>query len=392
MFPDLSYFLHKLIGTNPDNIFSIVKTFGLLLVLAILSAAVIMVKELKRKEAQGLLKPVEETTVIGEPASIMELIINSLIGFFLFFKIAYIIPNFAEFQLDPAALVFSSKGNWLAGILGAALFAGMKFQEKKKAQLDKPKVIKSLVYPHERMADITMVAAISGVLGAKLFAIIEGIGELTWETLVSQFLSGAGLAIYGGLLVGFLVVFLYLLRKKIQPIHVMDAFAPAFMVAYAVGRIGCQLSGDGDWGVAIDQMAWAQPTWLPDFLWGQTYPNNVADAGSKMVDCAWRYCRELDTPVFPTPIWEVVASLAIAGFLWAIRKKVTIAGMLFFIFLIFNGIERWFVEYIRINDTYDFMGGSYTQAQFIAAGLILSGIVGIIVLWLRDKNQRIAST
>jgi len=392
MYPDLSYFFYKTIGTQPDNAFSIIKTFGLLLVLAILSAAALMIKELKRKEAQGLLKPTIEEHIIGKPASIGEMIGNAIVGFLLFFKVAFILVNFETFKIDPAGVVFSTKGNWILGIIGAGVFAALKYYEKQKTALPSPKVQKVAVYPHERMADITMLAAISGVVGAKVFALVEGIGEMSWEQIVAQFFSGAGLAIYGGLLVGFACVFSYLLWKKINPIHVMDAFAPAYMVSYAVGRMGCQLSGDGDWGIPIDQLPWTKPGWIPDWFWGQTYPNNVADAGHKMADCAFRYCYELPTPVFPTPIWEIAASLLIAGFLWSIRKKITIPGMLFFIFLIFNGIERWFVEYIRINDTYEFMGGQYSQAQFIAAGLMLAGVIGTLVLWIRGRNQRMAST
>ena len=401
MYPDLSYILHAIFGTAPDNAFSVIKTFGLLLVLAILSAAVIMTLELKRKENMGLLQPMLEQRTIGAHASILSIVVNALIGWFIFFKLAYVVQNFPEFKIDPASIVFSMKGNWLAGILGAAIFAAMKFWEKKKTALPEPKVVNVKVYPHQRMADITMIAAVSGVVGAKIFALIEDLdrvisGEITLGALMGQFFSGAGLAVYGGLLTGFVCVLAYLLWKKIKPIHVMDAFASAWMVAYAVGRMGCQFSGDGDWGIPIEQIAqtgeviysYTKPGWLPDWLWGQTYPHNVAEMGERIPGCTFRYCHELPVPVFPTPIYEFVICMTIAAFLWIIRKRIKIAGMLFFIFLIFNGMERWYIENFRINDKYQFLGGEYTQAQFIAAGLMLAGIIGVVVLWLRNRNPK----
>ena len=102
MYPDLSYMLHDLLGTEPDNATSIVKTFGLLLVIAILTAAYMLMKELQRKEKQGLLQPVKESITIGKPASVSELVGNGLLGFFLGFKFLYIVQYFADFQLDPA--------------------------------------------------------------------------------------------------------------------------------------------------------------------------------------------------------------------------------------------------------------------------------------------------
>ena len=392
MYPDLSYILHTLIGTQPDNVFSIVKTFGLLLVTAILVAAFMLYKELIRKEEEGLLKPIKTKVVEGAPATLTDLIGNGLLGFILGFKFLYILFNFEEFQFDPAGLVLSAKGNFIGGLLGAGLFAWLKYWEKNKAKLTPPRVKEVMIYPNERIGDITIIAALSGILGAKLFAIGEDLsqfmlGKVSFDQMIDQLLSGGGLAIYGGLIGGFIAVFIYLKRHKIPPIHVMDAVAPALIVAYGVGRIGCQLSGDGDWGI-INELAkpdWL--TWLPDALWAQTYPHNVINEGSVIEGCTWRYCSELDQARFPTPIYETVMAFAIGGFLWGIRKRLTIPGILFFIYVLLNGFERFWIEKIRVNDDHNYLGMQMTQAEFIAIILMLIGIVGIAVLYIRSKNK-----
>lgn len=305
MCPDLSYILYYLIGTQPDNAFSVVKTFGLLLVIAILTAAFMLVKELKRKEEEGLLQPTKVKIKEGEPASIYELLSNALLGFVLGFKFIYILGNFADFQFDPADVILSAKGNWAGGIIGALIFAGLKYWEKRRVQLPQPKEVEVIVHPYERIGDITIMAAVFGIVGAKIFALAEDFGSMSMKELVDSFLSGSGMAIYGGLITAFLVIYFYLKYKKINPIHVMDGVAPALMVAYGIGRLGCHFSGDGDWGI-INELA--KPDWmffLPDWMWAYDYPNNVIDSGSSahvtIDNCTWRYCTKL-SPKYIQPL------------------------------------------------------------------------------------------
>lgn len=394
MYPDLSYIMHAIFGTDPDNIFSIVKTFGLFLVFSILIAAYMLAKELKRKEEEGLLKPVKEKVVEGEPASVMDLVLNGLLGFVLGFKFFYVIAHLNDFKADPASEVFSMKGNWLGGIVVALLFAGIKYWEKRKTQLPKPIVKMVDIHPYERIGDITVIAAVSGIIGAKLFAIAEDFDELSkgaksFGDLINQFFSGSGLAIYGGLIVGFIVVAYYVRKKGMSVIHVMDAVAPALLVSAGTGRLGCHFSGDGDWG---DPNLAPNPGWLPDWLWAYDYPNNVIDAGTKMADCTWRYCHVLTEPVWPTPVYEFLLLAGLGLFLWMIRKRIKVAGMLFFIYLILNGFERYLMEIIRTNEEYNVLGINMSQAQIIASILILIGIVGTIFLWWRNKQSTEAST
>ena len=406
MYPDFSYILHALIGTQPDNIFSIVKTFGLFLVFAILAAAFMLAKELKRKEDEGLLKSVKIKVIEGEPASAMDLALNGLFGFVLGFKGFYIFSNSADFIHDPAGVVFSGNGNWPGGIIIALLFAGIKFWEKNKSKLPKPVEKLVEVHPYERMGDITVLAAVSGIIGAKIFALAEDVGalfsgEMSLSQMIDQFFSGSGLAIYGGLIVAFITVYYYVKKKGIAPIHVMDAVAPALLIAYGIGRLGCHFSGDGDWGII--NLA-ANPGFLPDWLWAFDYPHNVIDSRqhdpvtgallaeqiAQIPECTYRYCTKLANPVWPTSVYEFFAMMILGGTLWVVRKKVKIAGMLFFIYLIMNGFERFWIEKIRVNPKNPILGIQTTQAEFIAVVFMLIGIIGCVVLWQRHKKQSTA--
>ncbi|MEL6924565.1 MAG: prolipoprotein diacylglyceryl transferase family protein [Bacteroidota bacterium] len=390
MYPDLSYIMHALIGTARDNGFAAVKTFGLFLVLAILTSAYFLFLELRRKEKEGFLKPVREKIIVGAPATIWEIIGNGLFGFVLGFKGVYAAMNFEAFKVDPASIVFSGLGNWPAGIALFALFAFLRYWDKNKKKLPKPEEKTLVVHPWERIADITMVAAISGVAGAKIFAVIEDLPALFNDPLGTLF-SGGGVAIYGGLIGGFLAVFFYVRSKGIPPIHIMDAVAPALMFGYAVGRIGCQLSGDGDWG--IDNALPPPDSWfLPDWMWAYDYPHNVLRQGVPIEGCEVFYCNKLATPVYPTPFYEIVMATLIGIILWVLRKRVRITGMLFFIYLIFNGIERFFIEKIRINDHYDILGMQLTQAEIIALLLVLTGIIGCVYLYRNGERQVLKST
>ena len=385
MYPDLSYLFHDLIGTPIDNWLSIFKTFGLLLVLAILSAALILYRELKLKAGKGVFQPAKVKLEYGKPAGRGELISNAVWGFVLGYKGFYSIQNMEQLKQDAAGVLLSLDGTWWTGIALAALFAGGRYWEAKKKALPQPKVVVKDVYPHDRIGDITMIAAISGVVGAKIFAIAEDIPTLIKDP-VGTILSGGGLAIYGGLIVGFLAVSYYLRLKKIPLLPVLDAVAPALIIAYGVGRLGCHLAGDGDWGIANTL---SQPGWwfLPDWLWAYDYPHNVLNEGVLIEGFDGRYNHRLVPPVFPTPVYETIAALLIGGILLGLRNKVSAyPGMLFFIYLIFNGIERFWIEKIRVNPEYTNLGITYTQAEFISVVLFLIGVAGVVVLWQKNKG------
>jgi phosphatidylglycerol:prolipoprotein diacylglycerol transferase len=145
-----------------------------------------------------------------------------------------------------------------------------------------------------------------------------------------------------------------------------DAFAPALMLAYALGRVGCQLSGDGDWGIAANMAS--KPGWVPAWLWAQTYANNIAGI-------------VIAPPgVYPTPIYETLMCLALFAALWAVRKHPFRPGWLFALYLLLCGLERLAIEPIRINPRAHFLGIAATQAEFLAAALAIVGAAGLVAL------------
>ena len=272
MYPDLSYILHALFGSEPDNTASIVKTFGLMLAVAFVISAWVLALEMKRKTREGIMKPWASKITVGKGPDAIFVITQALIGFILGYKLVYIFSNFAEFQADAAGVLLSMKGNIIGGILIAILFAAYQYYSKKKKSLPKPIEKTIFIQPADMVGDITILAAISGVLGAKLFAIFESVEtmEAFAADPIGQLFSGTGLAIYGGLIVAFIVV-LYFTRKRGLPSwHMMDAAAPGLIIGYAVGRIGCQLSGDGDWGINNPNPKPEWLSWLPGSLWVQT--------------------------------------------------------------------------------------------------------------------------
>ena len=220
MYPDISYFFHDLIGTSPDNGLSILKTFGVFLILAFIAGAYVLNLELKRKEKDGLLSGSIEKERIGFPATWQEIATNALFGFILGFKLPYIFQHFQEFRPDPAGIILSGKGTLLWGIISAVLFGFYKYWENKKQALDKPLLREVKVMPHDRVGDITILAAISGIIGARLFSIIESEENIKAfiRDPLDQLLSGSGLAIYGGLIVAFSVGYWYVKKKGMKPI------------------------------------------------------------------------------------------------------------------------------------------------------------------------------
>lgn len=379
MYPDFSYILHAIFGTEPDNAFSIIKTFGLLLAVSFLASAFILSLEMKRKTVEGVFMPQQITIIEGEAPDVWFVLSQALFGFILGFKGVYVAQHFSEFQADAAGVILSATGSFGGGILGALLYGGWQFYQKKKTALPKPVEKKQILQPVQMVGDITIVAAISGLIGAKLFAIFESADTIRYffKDPLGQLFSGTGLAVYGGLIVAFFAVLYYVRKKGLDMWHMMDAAAPAIITGYAVGRIGCQLSGDGDWGIenTFTKPVWL--SWLPDNLWVQTYPHNVINAGELIPDCTWQYFHQLSPGVFPTPLYETVMGFMILGILWSLRKRIQIPGILFFIYMILNGIERFFIEKIRVNDKIHLLGMELTQAEIISVLFVVAGLTGI---------------
>lgn len=273
------------------------------------------------------------------------------------------------------------------GLLVALAFLGANFffikEVVRKEQLGLIITPKNKPNPKEHVSMLTLIAIVFGFIGAKVFAWLED------PIPLSEFLSDpfSGLTIYGGLITAFIASVIYLKWYKMPLLHFMDAVAPGLMLSYGIGRMGCHISGDGDWGIVNNTPT---PSWIPEWLWKYSYPNNVLNEGIALKDCIYTdYCFQLAEPVYPTPLYETIAAIILFSILWKLRKRMIIAGQLFFIYLIFNGIERFFIEKIRVNAVYEIANFSITQAEIVSVLFIIVGVIGF--LWLKNQHQKVNS-
>lgn len=382
MYAGLTDLLNDLFGTHFT--YSFPPMFGLLVAISFLLAAWTLALELKRKETLGLLHPLNKKMMVGQPAAWDEYFWNGVFGFILGSKIVFAFFNSEVFFNDPQAALLSLKGNLAGGLIWAALAIVWKYYESKKQELKEPKEVDVKIYPHQMVSEITMAAAIGGLLGAKIFHLLE-----YWSDFMADpsgmFFSGSGLTMYGGLIVGGAAVLWYGRRNNVAPLHLCDAAAPGLMLAYGTGRLGCQLAGDGDWGIVNTIPKPSLISFLPDWLWSYKYPHNVVSEGVPIEGCVGNHCHELPLGVFPTPLYESIMCISLFFLLWAMRKKISTPGRLFSWYLVFNGIERFLIEHIRVNSEYHLGNLGFTQAQLISLMLVIIGSIGLF--YFKDKKQ-----
>lgn len=370
MYPNLYYAFKDIFGIELEGL-KLVNSFGFFVALSFILSAWILTLELKRKQNQGLFTFTEEKIFVGAPASFSELLINFLLGFVFGYKIIGAFVTDDAFS-DPQAFILSSKGSLLMGLLVGLIFGGLKWWEKQKQKLDKPEERLIRIWPHDRVGDIVLYAAVFGFLGAKVFHNLENWNEFSKDP-IGSLISFSGLTFYGGLICAGVAIILFARKRKINVIHLADAMAPTMMFAYAFGRVGCQVSGDGDWGIVNTN---PKPfSWMPDWLWAYNYPHNVIGEGRPIEGCVGPYCNELVPAVYPTPLYEIIACMLLFGVLWYYRKKLKIAGQLAGLYLILNGAERFFIEKIRVNTKYEDLPFQPTQAELISFAMIIAGII-----------------
>ncbi len=378
MYPNLYYAFKDLFGAELPFL-KIFQTFGFFVAIAFLAAAYVLTIELRRRERLGWLNGVQETIETGKPATTGELVWNGVLGFLLGFKIIGALLDWSKVSQDVQGFIMSGQGNWIAGILLGAGLVWWKYSEKKKKAAAAPKKETIIVMPHQRVPDFTVMAAIAGLIGAKIFHNLENWNDFVqdpWGSLISF----SGLTFYGGLIVAAIVIIRYAAKKQINTFHLIDSAAPALMLAYGVGRMGCHFAGDGDWGITNTR---PNPfSWLPNWAWAYNYPHNVVNEGIPIPGCDGKYCRILELPVYPTALYEIIVCILLFLVLWSIRKKITIPGVIFGIYLMLNGIERFFIEKIRVNTRYSIFGFHPTQAEIISTLMVIGGAV---LIWYSRK-------
>ena len=216
--------------------------------------------------------------------------------------------------------------------------------------------LRELGKPVDWAYEMTFAAGLGGIAGAKIDWMIQN-PDQAFDGTVLDAVFGPGLVFFGGLLGGALAVCLWAYRRGFLGLQLLDMAAPAIALGYAIGRIGCQLSGDGDYGVASD---------LP---WAMAYPDGTVPTTEE---------------VHPAPIYEALAMGLVTVVLWHWRGRVA-PGVLFGLYLVIAGVERFLVEIIRRNES---VVGGLTLAQLISVGLVVAG--SAFVAW-RVRVGRVAT-
>jgi phosphatidylglycerol:prolipoprotein diacylglycerol transferase len=195
--------------------------------------------------------------------------------------------------------------------------------------------------PADWAYEMAFAALVGGLVGARLYFVIDNLGE-TDEGFFGSLFSGSGLTWYGGAIGGAIGVVLWARWRRILDLNLADLAAAPLAIGYAIGRIGCQLSGDGDYG-----KAWDGP-------WAMAYPDGTVPT---------------DVPVHPTPVYETLAMGTVAIVLWGLRDRFR-PGALFALYLLLAGSERFLVEFLRRNEA---VALGLTQAQWLSVAMILAG-------------------
>lgn len=254
------------------------------------------------------------------------------------------------------------------GLLAAAYLLQADF-DRRREQFVKSGYLKNGGKPthHDEGFLIIGIAGLAGLVGAKLYHAFQD--PATWK---AELFSRYGFAWFGGFLGGFVALLFLAEHFKIPTLEFMDLCSPAAAVGYAIGRIGCLLSGDGDYGV---------PTTLP---WGMSFPNGVVpttgpwDPVSRSGICS-KYGLSENCTVHPTPVYEFLIFMGIAWLLWHMGSKALkrpkAKGEIFCNYLILTGIARFLIEFIRINPR-SFFGLSNAQTASLA-----SIVIGLLLLW-----------
>jgi phosphatidylglycerol---prolipoprotein diacylglyceryl transferase len=213
--------------------------------------------------------------------------------------------------------------------------------------------LRELGKPHDWAYEIVFASLIGGLVGARVDYLIENWDDVSGD-LVGNVFSGTGLVWLGGVVGGAAGVLLWARWRRWLTAQLLDAASISLALGYAIGRIGCQLSGDGDYGIASD---------VP---WAMAYPEGTVPTTEE---------------VHPTPVYETVSMGIVTLVLWHLRDRLA-PGMVFGLYLVLAGTERFLVEFIRRNDS---VLGGLTLPQLISLAMLA---LGVAVLWSRRGAPR----
>lgn len=221
-------------------------------------------------------------------------------------------------------------------------------------------------YNRELASSFVFAAALGGLIGARFLFILD-----EWDNFLAAPLkyifTGAGFTWYGGFLGGTLAVSWVVKKNKIPWLVGADIAAPALAIAYGVGRLGCHVAGDGDWGTVTD---------VP---WGVAYTNAIIG----WVDPNTGIPYPPGTRVHPTPIYEFIESVVVFSILWLLRDKEYTPGTIAWLYLILTGFARFIVEFWRINPP---LASGLSEAQWFSLALMALGFI----LFLIRPAKRVA--
>ena len=201
--------------------------------------------------------------------------------------------------------------------------------------------LKELGKPVDWSYEMVFAALVGGIVGARLWWVAENWSSAK-DDLVGSLLSGSGLVWYGGAIGGAICVLAWAWWRGFLGLALLDVASVPLAAGYAIGRIGCQLAGDGDYGIP-----WDGP-------WAMAYPNGTVPT---------------DVPVHPTPVYETIVMGIVTVVLWRLRHKLR-PGNLFALWAVLAGIERFLIEFIRRNDE---VVAGLTQPQLISIAMIVAG-------------------
>jgi phosphatidylglycerol:prolipoprotein diacylglycerol transferase len=217
--------------------------------------------------------------------------------------------------------------------------------------------LKRCRYNEEFASTVVLAAAVGGLIGARVLFILEDWSHFVlspWDFIF----SGAGFTWYGGMLGGALAVTWAVRREGIPWLRAADMSAPALALAYGIGRLGCHVAGDGDWGT-ISDVPWAVAYTNAIIGWVHPYTGIPYPPGAR---------------VHPTSIYEFIQAVAVFAVLWPLRKKSYPDGTMFWLYLILAGAARFGVEFWRLNPV---IALGMTEAQWFSLILALAGLIFI---------------